>query len=232
MSDLLINIFEDVPGVRAFTTTREAGNMRDMARIADLLEQLGLGGREIVFPIQTHTNNVDIIKQVPAERSRDVDGSISALDNVALCSCHADCTPLFFYDPVKRVIAMIHSGWKGTATRIGEVTSLKMQREFGCNPEDILVHVGVSISKCCFEIEEDVFSQFDEPEYTMRTLSDGTVKYNVDLKEYNKRMLMKTGIPADNISISEHCSCCETDTFFSYRAEHTDSRMISIITLV
>ena len=83
----------------------------------------------------------------------DVDGLLTDRRQVVLCTLYADCVPLFFVDPVRRVIAASHSGWKGTAARIGAVTVERMAAAYGCRREDILAGIGPSIGPCCFEVD-------------------------------------------------------------------------------
>ena len=71
------------------------------------------------------------------ESFQDIDGLITNQSGVALVTQYADCTPLIFCDPVKKVIATSHSGWRGTVKEIGKLTVEKMMREFGSDPADI-----------------------------------------------------------------------------------------------
>ena len=177
--------WEGLPGIRHCFTTRAGGvsegylaslNFRtglydpqeniyeNFRRTAVFFEK---GPDRIVCAQQTHTANVRIVtkadagKGVTRERDyTDVDGLITDAPGLILFTSHADCTPLYFYDPVRRVIALSHSGWKGTVARIGEVTIRKMQDVYGCRPQDIYAAVGPSICADCYEISEDVAIEF------------------------------------------------------------------------
>lgn len=130
----------------------------------------------IVCAQQTHTSNVRFVTQEDAGKGTvrdrdytDVDGLITDVPGLVLFTSHADCCPIFFYDPVRRVIALSHSGWKGTVARIGAVTIRKMQEVCGCDPADIYAAVGPSICADCYEVSEDVAEAFricfdDRPE--------------------------------------------------------------------
>ena len=135
-------------------------------RIADAI---GFDPENLVFSDQTHTTNVRIVteedrgKGFSRERDyTDVDGLITNVPGLVLATFYADCVPLYFYDPVKKVIGLSHSGWKGTVGRMGQVTISKMSEEFGCDPKNILAAIGPSICQDCYEVSEDVIFQFQK----------------------------------------------------------------------
>ena len=89
--------------------------------------------------MQKHTSNVKCIDQVvPQLTLKDVDGLITDKTNITLVTTNADCILFSFYDPVKKVIANVHSGWKGTLQRISVETVKKMKEDYGCEPKDII----------------------------------------------------------------------------------------------
>ena len=149
------------------------------------------------------------------------DGYITDKPGIVLCTFHADCVPLFFLDPVKKVIALSHSGWRGTAGRIAEATISKMNKLYGCSPEDILAAIGPSIGKCCFQIDRPVVEEFYRKiefskEYIEEDKSaDGYFK--ADLWGINKRLMTEAGIIDKNIEVTDKCTMCSPDLFFSHR---------------
>ena len=82
----------------------------------------------------------------------DVDGLVTDEPGLCLTTFYADCVPLFFLDPVKKVIGLSHSGWRGTVGKIGKKTVEVMRSEYGCHPEDILAAIGPSICQTCYEV--------------------------------------------------------------------------------
>ena len=236
-----LRIFTEHDGISAFMSTKLSAHEGWPYFDEEVFNANAPAGYIPVGHWQTHGTNIMVIDtaeidkyksgdtsaEYDAENSNgnglkyvDSDGAITDIKGVLLTSMHADCTPLFFYDSVRGAIGMVHSGWKGTAKEIGAVASLKLQEVYGCDPKNIYVHIGPSISKCCFEVDKDVFDQFKSPSYTFKG-----GKYYIDLKEYNQRMLIRTGIPSENITISPHCTCCEPELFCSYRADGTKLRM-------
>lgn len=150
-----------------------------------------------------------------------VDALITNEPDVTLVTHYADCTPLFFADPEKRVIALAHAGWRGTVAKIGEITVDKMVEEYGSDPSDIIAVIGPAIGFCCYEVDTPVFEQFAsftelKPAYFTKTLGHG--KYLIDLKEANRRMLLEAGLLSINITISDVCTKCNSGLFYSHRA--------------
>ena len=126
-----------------------------------IAQAIGVEVADFTYTQQTHTTNV---KRVYArERGQsfpETDGMITDVPGICLVTSYADCVPLYFVDPVKKVIGLSHSGWRGTVGKIGKVTVEKMEEEFGCDPADILGAVGPSICQDCYEVSEDVIKKF------------------------------------------------------------------------
>ena len=127
----------------------------------------GMDDRRVVISAQEH--HVQIRNVTADDRGRgvdrergytDIDGLLTDEPGVVLCTQYADCVPLLFVDPVKRVVGTSHSGWKGTVARIGAVTVERMAADYGCRREDILAGVAPSIGPCCFEVDEPVYLAF------------------------------------------------------------------------
>ncbi len=132
-----------------------------------LAKSIGIDVGDFVTSFQTHTKNIRIVssldkgKGVTKERDyRDVDGLITNEKNIALVTTHADCVPLFFYDPVNSVIGVVHSGWRGTLYSIAKEMVNKFVDIYNSNPSNILVSIGPSLCQDCFEVDEDVKDMF------------------------------------------------------------------------
>ncbi len=137
--------------------------------------------------------------------------------DIPLLTYYADCVPVALYDPKKRVIAVVHAGWRGTVSGIAALTAEAMCLEYGCAPQDILAAIGASIGKCCFEIGEDIKDAF-LPEF----LSPSPLrkdKFFADLWQYNAYHLKRAGVPEENIILSGECTKCRNDKYFSNRAQ-------------
>ena len=117
-----------------------------------ICDELGVDFRKCVISKQTHTTNVRIVTEDDAGKGiildrdyTDVDGLITNVPGITLVTQYADCVGLLFFDPVKKVIATSHAGWRGTVGEIGKVTVQKMVSHFGCDPKNIRAAIAPSI---------------------------------------------------------------------------------------
>ena len=203
----------------------------------------------IVQANQNHTDVVKIVEEKVNMNEPDFslaeegieDGLITNKKNLMLATTNADCILLLFFDPVKKVIANTHSGWKGTLQRISIKTVQKMVKEFGSNPQDIICCICPSIRKCHFEVDKDVKDMFENEFHDLENakfidIEDGNkekviqpkdfieekienAKWNIDTVLINKILLQKEGLKPENIIDSGICSVCNSDIIHSYRIE-------------
>ena len=187
---------------------------------------VGINISHLVLSRQTHTSNVLCVDEshrgtgYTKPSFEDIDGLITNKPGVCLVTQYADCTPLLFCDPVKKVIATSHAGWRGTVKKIGAVTVEKMKTEFGCDPSDIIAAIGPCIGKCCYEVDDPVYNEFLNLGISLDDIITPTTEnhYMLDLKEANKRILINSGVKEENIDVADICTCCESDVLFSHRA--------------
>lgn len=148
----------------------------------------------------------------------DIDGLLTDEPNVLLCTQYADCVPLFFIDPVRRVVGTSHAGWRGTAAEIGAVTVERMCGDYGCRREDILAGIGPSIGPCCFEVDAPVYEAFlKTPSFDETCVRHRGEKFDIDLWEINRRTLLSAGITPDHITVTDLCTKCHPEVFWSHR---------------
>ena len=164
-----------------------------------------------------------------------IDGLLTKAPGITLITQHADCVPLFFADTENKTVAMAHSGWRGTWGEMAKKTVARMKEEFKTKSEDLYVGIGPSIGPCCFEVEKDVLEKLQDLADWRKedVVFQGKGKYRVDLWQLNKRMLQSVGVPEDQIFVTDLCTQCNPDLFFSHRV-HGSQRgslagMISII---
>lgn len=180
--------------------------------------------KNIVKASQAHTDNIlEIAKKDITETIEKVDGLITQEKDIILATTNADCILLLFFDPIKKVIANTHSGWRGTLQEISVKTVKKMQNDFGCNPKDIIVCICPSIRKCHFEVDEDVYKlflkQFNKLGNVDRFIEKKGEKWHIDTVLINKIILEQAGILKENIEDCGICSVCNKNIVHSYRAE-------------
>ncbi|HHS92747.1 MAG TPA: peptidoglycan editing factor PgeF, partial [Campylobacterales bacterium] len=185
---------------------------------------------------QTHSANIFIVEKDETLGWNSLDDAIQNCDalitnrpNIMLTILTADCVPILLFDPVQNVIAAVHAGWKGTKEQILHKTVKSMHENFNSNPKNIISGIGPSIGRCCYEVDWNVAQHFSKIESSYLQKRD---KYMLDLALINKYQLLKAGLEEKNIELSNICTSCENETYFSYRKEGGCSgRFISMIGL-
>ena len=190
---------------------------------------------KMVKPNQAHTDKIQIEEKHILENEPDfnlevydkTDGLITNKKDIALATTNADCILLLFFDPVNKVIANVHSGWRGTIQRISVKTVQKMVNKFNCKPENIICCICPSIRKCHFEVENDVKEIFEKEFKDLKIEQNNDImekqkdkeKWNIDTVLINKILLKQEGLKQENIIDSGICSVCNSDLIHSYRVE-------------
>lgn len=165
--------------------------------------------------------------QIDAEHIPEADALVTAQYNTALGIFTADCIPIFVLDVETPAIGIVHAGWRGTFAGIVVNAITEMKTRFGTLPKNCQIHLGPSIQKCCYTVSAELLTQFTEQFGS--TVANGT---NLSLQTANVNQLTETGVLPDSISVSEYCTACRTDLFYSHRAENGQTgRMLSFIRL-
>lgn len=184
---------------------------------------LGMDYKRLVLSKQVHedviytADEADTGNGITHENAfTSVDALITDKSNIPLVTLFADCTPVFFLDPVSRVIALAHSGWRGTVKRISAKVINKMRDDYGSNPSDILTAIGPSIRECHFEVGDEVAEIFLR-EFGGKTAVKYGEKYHVNMQTAIKIQLMDAGVREENIDDCGICTYCQSDLLFSHR---------------
>lgn len=189
---------------------------------------VGYDENRLVFSDQVHDTVIykvtekDIGKGIHRESDiRSIDGLVTNEIDIPIITFYADCVPLFFFDPKQNVIAVSHSGWKGTIKKIGKKMVEFMSSEYGSCPSDIVCAIGPSICQNCYEVSEDVAEQFriHFGEKCNSELIYGTKpgKYQLNLHQACLLTLLEAGVIRENIDVTDLCTCCNPDWLFSHR---------------
>lgn len=213
---------------------------------------LGAEALELAALSQIHSDVVHVFEVPPASPCRG-DASATNRPGLLLAVQTADCVPILLVDAKNRAVAAVHAGWRGTLQRIVSKAIGKMQMQFGTRPADLLAAIGPSIGGCCYEVGTEVASEFrsqfpnasdwfdelrtgDEPNplqwLNMAPPGHQPPPKNVllDLRKANRAQLLEAGVSAENISVSDLCTSCRRDLFFSYRKEAgATGRLLSVI---
>lgn len=190
---------------------------------------MGFAAEDVVTSDQTHTTNVRVMREQDRGNGitkprpyTDVDGMVTNVPGLMLATFYADCVPLYFVDPEHRAIGLSHSGWRGTAGRIGAVTVETMKCEYGSREEGIYAAIGPSICQDCYEVSEDVILEFqkafDKKHWSSLYYAKENGKYQLNLWQANKIILLEAGILEEHISMPNLCTCCNPEFLFSHRA--------------
>lgn len=216
-----------------FTTT-EDGNLAyhvpdkkenvDKNRV-NLSKKHGFDIENLIYMNQVHGNNVVIVDKNSPRLIDNCDGLITKDRDLILMVMVADCIPILFMDRVEGVVAAVHAGRNSTFQKIAEVTAKKMIDELNCKCDNIEVVLGPSIQKCCYEVNQEmadiVKTSFGEEFVNGR---------NIDLQNINKKQLNQLGIL--NITISNTCTKCSNEPFFSYRLDKQCGRFIGLTSVL
>jgi YfiH family protein len=204
--------------------------VNDYRKLAD---SIGIDYINIAKPNQAHTKNIKVVEKKVNGNEPDfnlkeyeqIDGLVTDKKNIALATTNADCILLLFFDPTKRVIANVHSGWRGTLQRISVETINKMKSQYGCNPEDIICCICPSIRKCHFKVHKDVQEPFYNEFKDLKEIDeiivpvDGEERWSIDTVKINEIILVQAGLKKTNIIDCGICSVCNSDLIHSFRVE-------------
>ena len=206
----------------------------------------GLYGRDTDTVVHAHlVHGADVARVTQADNGtwvEHVDGLITNQPGTVLSMNFADCAPIFLYDPRRHAIGLGHAGWRGTVVDLPGAMVRAMTEQFGSDPADLVAAVGPCIGPCCYEVGEDVIAAvgvaFEQAKTLLRTTDDkrqtdredcsgrslssvvgrqGSGHAYFDLPEANRLNLANAGVRT--IEVSEYCTACRTDLFFSHRAE-------------
>lgn len=200
----------------------EPDNIREnFGRVAALF---GVGPDDCAVTRQVHGNTVRLVTDADrhvclSEVPYEADGIVTATPGLPVFCFTADCVPVLLCDPEAGVIGAVHCGWRSSVADILK-NALEAMRSLGAEPAGIRAVIGPAIGFCCFETDDDVPEAVTayltgETEGLFRCRADG--KTMVDLRGANARRLMQLGVPAEQIDVSEECTFCSHEKYWSHR---------------
>lgn len=215
---------------------QKAGNkiVEDVDR---LLKEMNIKPTEIYTGQQMHTDHVVVVDSengedfVYGKTFKETDGLITNQPNIALLIKYADCTPIVLFDPIKRVQAIVHSGWRGTTKKIALKAIGKMEREFGSKKEDMLVYVGPSIDQENYEVGPEVYEAFEDFKKRDSFFKSFGEKYLMSMTDANVEILLEAGIKVENIEV-ERASTYSDESLHSARQEGTEYQLNGLLTMI
>ena len=219
----------------------DIGKARSIVRdnLSKLVMQLGSDINHLRVTNQQHTANVIEVDEqklgygASVANTNPVDGIITDVTGACLVVYGADCPSVYIVDPIHHAIGLVHAGWKGTLGKIPEVAIRMMADRYGSNPEEMYAAIGPSICENCYEMGDEIFDMFA----TQWSLTDANQllhrhssgKYHLDLWKANTMTLERAGLLAEHIAVTNICTCCNTDTFYSYRAHKMENEQAALL---
>lgn len=193
---------------------------------------LGWDQSRIATVRQVHGTDVleAVAGNLSAARLQQGDALVTAQSGIVLMMRFADCTPLILWDPAKRVVGLVHAGWKGTITGAPAATVEHMASRHGSSPGDIFVGIGPSIGPCCYQVGDTVVqpaSRAFPNSGVLQEWGDGSMHF--DLWGANAESLMRAGVPEENIAVAGLCTSCHPDLFFSHRASKGNTGRFAVM---
>jgi len=193
-------------------------------RIA-FFKQLRLNAESVAYQKQVHGDKISFVNSGGA--CGESDAMITDKNNIGLAISTADCCAVFIYDPVKKVIAGVHSGWRGTSKEILVKVLQTLSKEFDSAPGDLICYLSPSISARNYEVGVEVAEQFD-----LNYLKQINGKYLLDIPEINKDILLNYGVIPQKIQVSNLCSYEYSSILHSYRRDGKKSgRALGVIAM-
>jgi YfiH family protein len=201
----------------------------DLQIIADNREkffnELELNSESVAYQKQVHGNDISFVKSGGV--CGESDAMITDKNNIGLAISTADCCTVFIYDPVNKVIAGVHSGWRGTSKEILVKVLQTLSNEFDSAPGDLMCYLSPSISGINYEIGDEVAEQFD-----LNYLKQKNGKYLLDIPKINEDILLNYGVISNNIQVSNLCSYEYSSILHSYRRDGKKSgRALGVIAM-
>ncbi|WP_417494243.1 peptidoglycan editing factor PgeF [Maricaulis sp.] len=205
--------------------TRSRGDSAEHVATNRTRVREALGLDHLAFAIQVHGKAVVRVDDAPRgdQAAGEADAMITDRPGIGLICQTADCTPILLFDPKRRAVAAIHSGWRSTVQNIVAETVAAMQREYASEPGDVIAAIGPSISAANYRVGPEVVAQFEAvfaDRSGILSALDGEGGAQLDVGEACRRQLIASGVRAEKIERSALCTYAEEARLFSARRSH------------
>lgn len=217
------------PRSRAVVSCLGSGDMSyrsdgDNPQRTAFFSRMGIAPGRVVGLQQQHSQRVLVLED-SGRRNLEGDGLVTARRDLVLSITVADCLPIFLHDTRDGVIAIVHSGWRGTGIA-SEAVKL-MKNRFGVRPGDLEAVIGPGIGPCCYDVPEERALGFEQ-RWGAETVVRRDGRFYLDLRKANTELLKHAGV--GSVAHIDECTCCST-RLGSFRREGPDSftRMVAMI---
>lgn len=217
-------IFKSCPEIISGASTRKLGNVRmgkkiNTENLIKISKELKINFENIITMKQIHSGRIIFVQDLSKNIYENIDGLITDKKDFFLGVITADCLPIVFYDPLKKIIGVVHAGYRGIFEGIIE-KMLENFKKLGCDMKNVMVGIGPAIGVCCYNIDPDRTKVFRKKYYQYTDILVKRGKdWFLDLKRIAKIVLLEYGISEDNLEIVPICTKCSLDNFFSYRGD-------------
>jgi YfiH family protein len=197
----------------------------------DLKQSIGLHDLTVVTAKQVHGDEILKVSSATGRSAGTADGLMTDAPNVFVGVMAADCVPLLFLEPKRKVVAAVHAGWRGTAAGIAATAIARMTEEYGIDLTALHVAMGPSIGPCCYQVGNEVAEQIGAnwEEAVRSAWRPEGAKGWLDLRAVNEAQLVALGVPQPQIRQLGVCTACNVEDFFSYRKEGKTGSQLSFI---
>jgi len=215
------------PPYDSLNTSYQVGDLQDHVTANLSLIREAVGARRLVAMRQVHGTGIARARSVNGLNggwTPCADALITDVPGVAVVVRQADCQGVIILDPEKDVLSVVHCGWRGNAANILGQVIARMKREWDCNPCSLLACIGPSLGSCCAEFVDHTIFPKDFNAFKV----DAT---HFDMKAVSRCQLLSAGLTREHIQVSDLCTRCRTDLFYSYRGERTTGRFATVAML-
>ncbi|MEK7166264.1 MAG: peptidoglycan editing factor PgeF [Patescibacteria group bacterium] len=216
-------------------STRNNGNLwisdKGLGIIEIFLNKQGIRLNQFITMEQCHGNNVGIVKnRADGIKIKKVDGMVTGLSEIFIGVNTADCVPVFFYNPQKGLIGVVHAGWKGTLENISGKT-MQILNNLGSDPKEIFAAIGPHIGGCCYIVNSARAANFKNTFPNHQVAFQDRGSWHIDLGLANRLQLLESGILESHIDTPITCTSCQNNLYFSFRKDAKDSygEMLGVI---
>jgi YfiH family protein len=215
--------------IHGFTIKSSPSSTSRNLRLNHLIRNITRIRRPIVFLRQVHGDEcVVLTSKNKLRREYRGDAILTDRKDIFISIQVADCVPIFLLEEKRKVIGLIHAGWKGTLLGIAKRTMETAKEQLGCQPGDFTLCFGPSIRSCCYRVSDDVAILFGHK----NPHSSAKGGAYLDLVGINRKQLLECGVKDNRMFDTGGCTCCEEKLFYSYRREKKNTgRMVGFLGL-
>ena len=220
---LIIKEFENM-GIGTIFTDISYGNAKQKTR-EELIKDFELGDRNLISGYQTHSKNIQVIKEIDKIYFENTDGFITNRKDVVIFTKYADCLPVYIYDPLKEVIGLVHSGWRGTLQEITLEAIKLMEKNYGTDRKNVYFAFGIGIGQENYEVGQefkDLFSEKFSFDIVTESFMEKNGKLYFDNQKFNYLNLIVNGVEKSKIITNEYCTFRDKK-FQSFRRDKENS---------